>query len=153
MKDDIALLRAVASVFLRRLLTKVLIISIGSITVICLVISWLALEVHATWWLALGLIVPSLSILTLIGLLGGVVIRGISPRMLSKTEVNSIRTYTDTLLATVESLRMPAPVFGFLVIKDYIIHHDLRRLERLIHDSGALASGYAKLKRIVSGDT
>jgi hypothetical protein len=147
MYDTISLLRAVAAVFVRRVLTRTLVLAGGLLAIVFGGVVYLGTQVNPAWWLGLVVLVPLFILLLGVGLGVRLVAGLLSPRKLTPPEMRSVRDFTDKLFETAETVRTPLPMLGLRLMKDLVLHRDPRLVKELIASSSSLRSEYQQLKQ------
>lgn len=100
MYNTISLLRAVAAVFVRRVLIRTLVLAGGLLAIVFGGVVYLGVQVNLAWWLGLVVLVPLLILLLVVGLGVRLMTRLLSPRKLTPPEMRSVRDFTDKLFET-----------------------------------------------------
>jgi hypothetical protein len=146
MKKDVALLRAVASVLLRRHVSRLF--AVPGLVIVGLVVAvvW-CLKTYGGWWvLCLVVLVPMLAVLGGAWLLSMFMARLLAPRSLKRDEQRDIAGFTDRVVLLTEQARTPLPMLGLRLVRDMLLHRDIRSLKRVIDQSSTLRSDYAALR-------
>lgn len=135
-------LRAVSATFLRSLLTKFFIFGAIVLLVLYGLVIYLSSAV-SSWWL---LFLAPLGFITLIAAVLGLGIWWMTtrllPRKLTRSESQRIAKFTNDVLGTYESLRMPLPMVAALVAKDVFRGKSSRHLENTIEGSKQLSQEF-----------
>jgi ABC-type multidrug transport system fused ATPase/permease subunit len=149
MQSNISLLRAIAAVFLRRLLGQALVVPAIVFVGLVAVVAWLAIHVAAWWWIALVAFIPLAIIFAGATVLSWWAIKMLSPRTLSRTERRYVADFSGRLMEFVEAGRAPLPFLAVRLVFDLLIHRDARFLNNMIARSQGLREDYEKLREIV----
>lgn len=150
MNSTVAALRAISSIFLRRILRFVFIV-IGIVLILLYgVVTYSAIE-YSLWALLILVILLPLTLIILTISLGLWYITGkLLPRQLNKTERRQVLDFTDKISSVIERGRTPYPIAVLLVVKDIIRRRDSKFLNELIADSKSLRGEFSKIKKLFS---
>ncbi len=148
MQENVHLLRAIGSVFLRRLLMRVALVPAGVLLACFLLVSYLTLRVDATWWLGIGFLMIVSTVVLGVFVLTWLAASKIAPKKLSRIESRSIAIFTDKLLGVVEQARTPLPVLALKLTIDAVLYRDIQVLQRIIEESKTLHAEYQRLRSL-----
>ncbi|QQS19894.1 hypothetical protein IPL85_00300 [Candidatus Saccharibacteria bacterium] len=146
MRNDIPLLRAVASVLLLRHVTRLF--AVPAVVSACLLIAtgWF-MTTYGGWWVICFVALTALMLVACVAwLLSTLMARMLAPKALSRSERRDIAVFSDRLVTLTEQVRTPLPLLGVRLIRDMLLHRDLRTLHQIIDGSGTLRSDYRTLR-------
>ncbi|MFZ1248721.1 MAG: hypothetical protein WAQ24_00160 [Candidatus Saccharimonadales bacterium] len=142
--------RAIASVFFKDYLKKILGIPLVLVTSLVAVCVWLAWYFSGWWLLGLVVLAPILAALLGAILVAHFVSQRISPRKLSAQEAAMVRTFVARTVQLAEVARTPLPLLGIKVVWDMVTHRDIRTLQSVLQQSASLRAEYTALVKRIS---
>lgn len=146
MASYLTALRAVASVYAKRIVRFAGFVAL-SFFVVALVLTWfLAAEFSSYWWLALIFILPMGFIGLVAFLLVWRLIAAVYQPSLTATQRRAVGSYVDKLQAVMETAQLSFWFILVMIGKDLLLHRDLCSLEQFIGDSTSLKRGLDDLR-------
>lgn len=146
MKNDIGLVRAIASVMLRRHGTRLFVLP-AAIIVCCLVAVVWFMSHYGGWWAAWLILLIPLFVLTCGAWIVSILMaRLLAPRRLTKSEQHDVSGFADRVMALTGQAQTPLPFMGIRLVWDMLVHKDFRTLRGLIETSATLRSDYQTLR-------
>lgn len=150
MHGNVQLARAITSVFVRRLIKRIILLPAALLVVLFMLVVYMGMQVHTGWWAAaLALIPPTLIVAGFFGL-AWYATGKLSPRKLSRREARSISEFSSKLMAAAEQARTPLPYLAVKLVFDVLKNRDVHLLHLYVEQSRSLREEYARLKTSMS---
>lgn len=151
--NKVSVFRALSAVFATKLLVLARWVLFGSALILFLIVWALATYVDPLWWLLLVIFIP----LLLLGLVVYLAARFIAGRLyskkLTKQQKVALNGFTDKTLRILEARSIPPFLIAGIVIKDLIVHRNLKSLKSLLEDTTTLRADFAKLEQEFKDET
>ncbi len=148
MNSTIRAVRALTAWQFRRILTVLIGMVVGILTLLWLAVI-LAAYFWTAWWLIfLVLLVPVTLVAVALGLGGWWLSGRVLPRHLSKAEKQHIDEFNDKLFGLVEEARTPLPMLGVLFAFDVLRGKGSRRIKAAVENSSTLKGDFEQIRRM-----
>ena len=147
MDSHIKALRAITSVYFRRVFKLAVVIGGGVLAVLMLIVVILATNYSPWWWLLLLPLLPVILVAVVLSTILWIAARRLYPDRLNKEQTRRIHGMASKLLGMVATVRIPWPARLALIGKDILRGRPSAMLEDTIENSRSLKAEYDALRK------
>lgn len=147
MNQKVATMRALIAYTALKALRLVTVIVLLAFLVVIGVIWGLAYYVSAWWWLFAVPIVLLLCVFFVIRFIAMRTIHLIHRHPFTEQQRNALEVFSDKCKNLIETTSTPMAVHAFYVLRDIILHQDVKTLREAIQDSTSLKKDFTSLEK------